>query len=167
MRFRFFLKILLLLSANFAIFSEDFLVGNALSSSVEKMLSEKGFSPIQQELSQTGQDDFAYNLILNFDGNTEKTEEDGHAEFISASQKEGFRNKFGMTDENQKNGFGMTDENQNLRDEVIFAFTQEDFSKNQSEILDFLAFLKDLKRSWRATVLFLPSTTRNSKTDFL
>ena len=65
----------LLFSAHFSIFSQKNLnikelFGNKLSQAVESNLSENGFSPIQQALSPTGQDNFAYNLLLNFDGNS-------------------------------------------------------------------------------------------------
>ncbi|WP_296324720.1 hypothetical protein [uncultured Treponema sp.] len=56
----------LLFSAHFSIFSQGFLHGNELSDTTSTALAKKGFTPIKQELSQTGQDDFADNLILSF-----------------------------------------------------------------------------------------------------
>ena len=63
----------LLFSAHFSIFSQKNLhikelFGNELSAALESDLSEKGFSPIRQALSPTGQDNFAYNILLNFEG---------------------------------------------------------------------------------------------------
>ncbi len=62
---------LLLFSAHFSIFSQEIPEGNALSQEVESKLAKNGFSPLAQELSPTGQDAFAYNLILSFPPNTQ------------------------------------------------------------------------------------------------
>ncbi|MBR1536036.1 MAG: hypothetical protein IJ630_03765 [Treponema sp.] len=64
----------LLLSVSFSLFPkentpENKLFGAFLSSYVKKNLSEKGFTALEQRLSETGQDEFAYNLILEFEGN--------------------------------------------------------------------------------------------------
>lgn len=63
---------LLIFSAHFFIFSQEIPEGNALSQEVEKALSKNGFSPVAQELSPTGQDAFAYNLILSFEANSQE-----------------------------------------------------------------------------------------------
>ena len=110
---------LLIFSACFNIFSQENLIGNALSESVSARLKKKGFSPQVQELSQTGMDDFAYNIIISF---PEK-------EIID-------------------------DATNSRRNEVIFCFKQEDFNKNENVILDFLNYLQNLSRSWKASVLF-------------
>ena len=109
--------------------------GNSLSNSVASSLSRHSFSPVKQQLSDTGQDNFAYNIILDFEGDSDLRQNDSnsvqsisHAEFVSASA--------------------------NFRDEVIFCFTQEDFFVHEDEILDFLTYIKELQREWRATVLF-------------
>ena len=57
---------LLLFSAQFLVFSQKILEGNALSSSVEESLSKNGFTVYAQQLTQSGQDEFAYNLLINF-----------------------------------------------------------------------------------------------------
>ena len=126
MRFRIFFIFLLLLSAHFLIFSqENISFGNELSRTVEATLTKNNFSPIAQKLSETGQDDFAYNLILDFAPNDEGKTEEANAENTG-----------------------------NSRTEVIFCFTQEDFIAHESAILDFLSFFKETKRDWLATVLF-------------
>ncbi|WP_294430165.1 hypothetical protein [uncultured Treponema sp.] len=108
---------LLLFSAQFPFFSQKILRGNSLSQAVSKTLTDNGFTAISQNLSDTGQDEFAYNILLSFGSNTG----DGESSF---------------------------------RNEVIFCFTQEDFSLYQNDLLDFLSYIRDLKRSWHATVLF-------------
>ncbi len=57
---------LLLFSAQFLVFSQKILEGNTLSSSVEESLSKNGFTVYAQQLTQSGQDEFAYNLLINF-----------------------------------------------------------------------------------------------------
>ena len=109
----------LLFSAHFSIFSQEIFHGKALSDTTSKTLSKNGFSPLTQELSQTGQDDFADNLILSFAATSEESSE-----------------------------------NESGRTELAFCFTQEDFALHEQALLDFLSFLKDLKRTWTATVLF-------------
>lgn len=122
---------LLIFSACFAVFpqkymEEKFLFGNNLSSAVDKAISKKGFSPVRQELSSTGQDKFAYNILLDFPPakkpeNLEETENTG---------------------------------SQIRRNEVIFCFRQEDFFNYEGEIFDFITFLQKLDRDWSVTVLF-------------
>ena len=67
---------LLIFSAHFSIFSQKnpqgkALYGAALSSKVESTLAKSGFSPIPHYLSKTGQDSFAYNILLDFGGEAE------------------------------------------------------------------------------------------------
>ncbi|MBQ4379319.1 MAG: hypothetical protein II821_09010 [Treponema sp.] len=140
MCFRKIFTTLFLLSAVFSVFPEDFsnLAGNELSKSINKALSQNGFSAFEQKLSETGQDEFAFNLILNF---TQASETDRTTLSSPSSSQE--------------------------RNEVIFCFYQEDFFKNESAILDFLTFLKTTPLSWNATVLFsaldnLPYITEDS-----
>jgi len=124
------ISFLLLFSAHFSIFSLKILnteeiFGNNLSTTVESILAENGYSPIQQSLSHTGQDNFAYNLLLNF---PETKLPDDTTELFDKSEIR--------------------------RNEVIFCFLQEDFYTYAVEILDFLNFLRNLERDWTATVLF-------------
>jgi len=69
--------LLLLFSARSLVFSQEILAGNKLSSTVEEKLAKSGYTLYSQNLSQSGQDEFAYNLILSFpatkkiDGNDE------------------------------------------------------------------------------------------------
>lgn len=155
MRLRIFLTILLLLSAGYAVFSQEKLsdttlpgetkietglFGVSLSKEAESALSKNGFSPVQETLSDTGQDEFAYNLILNFPENQNQNENKNEA-----AKK---------TERLDSGSEGQEAERASRRDEVIFCFTQEDFSKNRDPILDFLVFLKDLPRDWSASVLF-------------
>ena len=58
--------LLLLFSARSLVFSQEILAGNKLSSSVEEKLAKSGYTLYSQNLSQSGQDEFAYNLILSF-----------------------------------------------------------------------------------------------------
>ncbi|WP_296333794.1 hypothetical protein [uncultured Treponema sp.] len=58
--------LLLLFSARSLVFSQEILAGNKLSSSVEEKLAKNGYTLYSQNLSQSGQDEFAYNLILSF-----------------------------------------------------------------------------------------------------
>ena len=85
---------LLLFSAYFSIFAQKILEGKALSASVDKNLSGQGFSTILQPLSPTGQDEFAYNLILNFPPTREnpasESEKPGRSEVIFAFYQEEF-----------------------------------------------------------------------------
>lgn len=136
MRFQFrkirsFFFALLLLSAGFLVFSQELepeiLFGSALSDSVRKSLVENNFTPVRQKLSETGQDNFAYNLILDFPAAADPAGDGDEAE----------------------GGAG-----DSCRDEVVFCFMQEDFAGGRAEILDFLSFLRDLRRDWTATVLF-------------
>ena len=120
---------LLLFSAHFSIYSQKILnenevFGNELSVSCESFLSENGFSPVQQMLSPTGQDSFAYNIILSF------------PETLAPEKSSDMDGKADIR-----------------RNEVIFCFMQEDFLNHSAEILDFLTFLKNLERSWTATVV--------------
>ena len=122
---------LLIFSAHFAVFpqkyiEEKFLFGNNLSTAVDKAISKKGFSPVKQELSSTGQDKFAYNILLDFPP-------------TKASENQ---------DESENPG------SQIRRTEVIFCFQQEDFQNHESEIFDFLTFLQGMERDWSATILF-------------
>ena len=110
--------LLLLFSARSPCFPQEFLSGKELSDEADRILSKNGFSCLRQELSQTGQDEFAGNLILTFPANSDGGSGDGQE-----------------------------------RDELIFCISQEDFIANAAEIIDFLSFLRDLRRQWRATAL--------------
>ena len=81
---------LLLFSALFSIFPQEILkenenfenntlFGQALSKEIDSILSKNKFLPIQQELTETGQDDFAYNLLLEFPANFESDLESTNA----------------------------------------------------------------------------------------
>ncbi len=49
--------------------------GLELSQSTFSILSKEGFSPVRQELSLTGQDSLAYNIILSFERTTKNSDE--------------------------------------------------------------------------------------------
>ncbi|MCR4823636.1 MAG: hypothetical protein K5873_12280 [Treponema sp.] len=117
---RFTLLLLLLFSAFFRIFAQENLRGNALSKKVERELRNNGLSPYGQELSSTGQDEFAYNIILEFEA------------------------KESLSSDNTKN----------YRDQLIFSFYQEDFEENKEVLLDFIYFIRDFQRRWKALILF-------------
>ena len=121
------ISLLILFSACFSVFSqkrleEKALFGSELSSAVESSLVEAGFSPIPHFLSKTGQDNFAYNILVDFGG--------------SSSQSE-----------------------------VFFCFMQDDFFSHNTEITDFLYYLKNQERSWNATVLFSALDNSEYKTE--
>ena len=111
---------LLLFSAYFSIFPEKFseetaIFGNKLSQSVAATLEKNGYTAYVQQLTSTGQDDFAYNIIVEFDPSLKGNEtEQSDSQDIS-------------------------------RKEVIFCFTQEDFIAYQPGILDFLSSIKAMK----------------------
>lgn len=91
---------LLLFSAHFSLFSqkksiEKELFGAALSSAVESDLTKDGFSPIPQYLSKTGQDSFAYNVLVDFEGNDENI---GQEVIFCFMQEEYFSNKAEIQD---------------------------------------------------------------------
>ena len=115
---------LLLFSAHFSLFSQEIFHGKALSDSTARTLSQNGFSPLTQELTQTGQDDFADNIIVTFPPNASENEANPDSEA------------------------------KNERMNLAFCFTQEDFSLHEEAVLDFLSFLKNTKRNWTASVLF-------------
>ena len=141
MCFRRILTILLVLSADFLIFSQEKLqehtreipVGNALSTAVEASLHKNGFSPIAQELSATGQDAFAYNISVEF-----APSETGK---ILSEQED--------TDSSLSDSH--TD---SLKTEMIFCFTQEDFFSHEEALVEFLRYLKSLEKPFSITVLF-------------
>ena len=120
---------LLLFSAYFSIFPEKFseetaIFGNKLSQSVAATLEKNGYTAYVQQLTSTGQDDFAYNIIVEFDPSLKGNEtEQSDSQDIS-------------------------------RKEVIFCFTQEDFIAYQPGILDFLSSIKAMERTWTARILF-------------
>ena len=124
---------LLLFSAVFSVFPQKNMqeqapkipVGTALSQHIESLLSKNGFSPLRQELSATGQDTFAYNLLVEF------------APTVTESERE--------TDGSDK-ALGRT--------EVIFCFTQEDFFRYQTEISDFLTQIQNFEKPFTVFVVF-------------
>ena len=128
---KFIITALLIFSACFAVFpqkyiEEKYLFGNNLSSAVDKAISKKGFSPVKQELSSTGQDKFAYNILIDFPP-TKKSEN------IEESESTGSEIR---------------------RNEVIFCFKQEDFQSHEAEIFEFITFLQKMERDWSVKILF-------------
>ena len=167
MNFRkFFVFLLLLLSAYSALFSQEkqedrkkiIPFGNSLSDAVGSSLSKNGFSPVQQHLSETGQDDFADNLLLEFEGDSDIRQNDKSSIQSDKSSIQSDKSSIQKNSHAELDGqsyIGRFDSSStNFRSTVIFCFTQEDFFIHEEAILDFLKFLQELHKDWTATVLF-------------
>ncbi|MBR1723313.1 MAG: hypothetical protein IJ727_12695, partial [Treponema sp.] len=68
-------SIIFIFSAQISIFSQKILKGSELSQNINNYLAEKHFSVIQQPLASTGRDQFAYNMLLEFNADTPQEED--------------------------------------------------------------------------------------------